>query len=250
MTIRSKVRFRMKNNHIVKDAFILSAGLGKRLLPYTKYNPKPLVPINEKPMIEYILDALFDIRIRNIYINTYYLSDQIEKYFQTKGLTNVHIKMESELLDTGGGVKSGLGEEYSDPIFIINCDALVLQNYSRLLSELRDNFIPSDMDAILALSKVSDAIGYSGSGDFYLGKNNILESEKKITSKYVFMGISILNPIALKLTDKKKFSLIEIWKKLIFDKKCYGRMYYDKWCHTGSSQSLDYADKFFREQNL
>ncbi|MGI9312747.1 MAG: sugar phosphate nucleotidyltransferase, partial [Alphaproteobacteria bacterium] len=56
MTIRAKVRFRMKNNHIVKDAFILSAGLGKRLLPYTKYNPKPLVPINEKPMIEYILD--------------------------------------------------------------------------------------------------------------------------------------------------------------------------------------------------
>lgn len=239
----------MENNNIVKDAFILSAGLGKRLLPHTKYNPKPLVPVNGKPMIEYILDALFDIRIRNIYINTYYLSDQIEKYFQAKGLTNVSIKKEQELLDTGGGVKNGLGEEYPNPIFIINCDALVLQNYSSLLSELRDSFIPNDMDAILALSKVSDAIGYSGSGDFYLGKNNILETENKITDKYVFMGISILNPITLRLIDKKKFSLTEIWEKLIFEKKCYGKMYYDKWCHAGSGQSLAYANKFFREKN-
>lgn len=139
MTIKSKVPVLMENNHIVKDAFILSAGLGRRLLPYTKYNPKPLVPINGRPMIEYILDALFDIRIRNIYINTYYLSDKIEKYFQVKGLTNIHIKKEDQLLDTGGGVKNGLGEECSNPIFIINCDALVLQNYSSLLSELRDS---------------------------------------------------------------------------------------------------------------
>lgn len=249
MTIKSKVPVLMENNHIVKDAFILSAGLGRRLLPYTKYNPKPLVPINGRPMIEYILDALFDIRIRNIYINTYYLSDKIEKYFQMKGLTNIHIKKEDQLLDTGGGVKNGLGEECSNPIFIINCDALVLQNYSSLLSELRDSFIPNDMDAILALSKVSDAIGYLGSGDFYLGKNNILETENKITNKYVFMGISILNPITLGMIDKKKFSLIEIWKKLILDKKCYGKMHYHEWCHTGSGQSLAYADKFFRERN-
>ena len=88
-----------------------------------------------------------------------------------------------------------------------------------------------------------------GSGDFYLGKNNILETENKITNKYVFMGISILNPITLRMIDKKKFSLIEIWKKLIFDKKCYGKMHYDEWCHTGSGQSLSYADKFFRERN-
>tara|TARA_B110000438_G_scaffold223671_1_gene217297 strand:- start:708 stop:1454 length:747 start_codon:yes stop_codon:yes gene_type:complete len=235
-----------KNDQVVKDAFILAAGLGKRLMPYTRYTPKPLVPINGRPMIEYILDALLNINIRNIYINTHYLSEEIENYFLNKKLPNVYITREKELLDTGGGIKNALGKNNIDPIFVINCDALVLHNYSQLLSELQNNFILKKMDAMLALSKVSDAVGYSGNGDFYLGENRTVEIEEVNINKYVFMGISILNPSALYLTEKKKFSLLETWTRLISDKKCFGKIYNETWCHTGSTSSLIYAEEYYK----
>ncbi|MEC7270258.1 MAG: sugar phosphate nucleotidyltransferase, partial [Pseudomonadota bacterium] len=46
------------NKHIyykktVEEAFILAAGLGRRLMPLTKNMPKPLVEINQRPMIDY-----------------------------------------------------------------------------------------------------------------------------------------------------------------------------------------------------
>ncbi|PYJ81978.1 MAG: mannose-1-phosphate guanylyltransferase, partial [Verrucomicrobia bacterium] len=45
----------------IKQAFVLGAGLGKRLRPLTDDLPKPLVPIFHKPLITFALDHLIDI---------------------------------------------------------------------------------------------------------------------------------------------------------------------------------------------
>ena len=103
------------------------------------------------------------------------------------------------------------------------------------------------MDAILALSKISHAVGYSGAGDFSIDKNNKIH-KTSLNNKLVFMGISILNPKVLDLSSKETFSLIEIWDQLIENNRCYGLIYDNTWCHTGNLNSLEYANNFFKDE--
>tara|TARA_Y100000590_G_scaffold470226_1_gene662892 strand:- start:5169 stop:5897 length:729 start_codon:yes stop_codon:yes gene_type:complete len=236
-----------QNDRSVKDAFILAAGFGKRLLPLTEHTPKPLLNINNTPMIEYILDALSSINIRKVHINSHYLSDKIEQYFMNRDSPYIKITKEKKLLDTGGGIKNALKHDNKDPIFVINCDAILLQNYPKLLLDLESVFFSENMDAMLALSKISHAVGYSGSGDFFIDKDGMIHKTCLGNNKFVFMGISILNPKVLDRLDKKDFSLTEIWDQLIENNRCYGFVYDKTWCHTGNLNSLDYANNFFKK---
>ncbi len=62
-------------------AVILAAGRGSRLRPITDYIPKPLVPLQGKPLLEWILLGLVAYGIREYVIATSYLAEQIENYF-------------------------------------------------------------------------------------------------------------------------------------------------------------------------
>lgn len=59
---------------------ILAAGTGKRLQPYTNYIPKPLVEINKKPIIDYQIDALKAMGIKDIFVVSGFLRDKIEEH--------------------------------------------------------------------------------------------------------------------------------------------------------------------------
>ena len=61
-------------------ALLLSAGFGTRLKPYTKNLPKCLMKINDKPLLDYWIHALFSSGIKEILINTHYLSKKVEKF--------------------------------------------------------------------------------------------------------------------------------------------------------------------------
>ena len=229
------------------DAFILAAGYGTRLLPLTEKHPKPLVEIAGKPMISYIIDALQSTNIENIYINAFYLSDQLEEYLQNN-YSNIIISKEKELLDTGGALKYGIPADHNQSIYIINSDTMLLNNYKDLLSKLSEKYIYDDADAVLALSKKEKAIGYNGNGDFFLDINNNISKENSGSfEKFVFMGISILNTKTLNKVSDKIFSLNIIWNNLILEKKCSGIIHESNWYHTGDLISLNNFEKYLIE---
>ncbi len=60
------------------QAVILAAGQGLRLRPFTEHHPKPLIPIADKPLIQYTLEALPD-AITEIVIVVGYLGEQIRE---------------------------------------------------------------------------------------------------------------------------------------------------------------------------
>jgi NDP-sugar pyrophosphorylase family protein len=59
-------------------AFVWAAGLGTRLRPYTYETPKPLLPVLGRPLIEYILEYLSHVGIREVTVNTWHLGSQFE----------------------------------------------------------------------------------------------------------------------------------------------------------------------------
>lgn len=65
-------------------AIILTAGVGSRIRPLTDHTPKPLLAINEKPIIERMVDAILAVGITEIIVVTGYLSDQVTSFLQTK----------------------------------------------------------------------------------------------------------------------------------------------------------------------
>lgn len=64
----------------VGSAVVLCAGRGKRLAPYTDTTPKPLLLVNKKPTLDFILASLQHAGIKKIVLVTHYLADQIEAY--------------------------------------------------------------------------------------------------------------------------------------------------------------------------
>ena len=89
----------------IKKAMILAAGYGKRMMPLTKITPKPLIKIGPKNLLERSIELLIKIGVKEIVLNIYYLSNEIEQFIKNKNYeVSINLIKEEELLDTGGGI--------------------------------------------------------------------------------------------------------------------------------------------------
>ena len=98
----------------LKKAIILCAGYGKRVLPLTKTTPKPLLKINEVPLIEYSIKILAELGVKEIAINVHHLKDKIIDYLKSN-YPQIKIFTEEIILDTGGALvnaKCFLSDDY------------------------------------------------------------------------------------------------------------------------------------------
>ena len=83
---------------MILQAFVLGAGLGKRLRPLTEEIPKPLVPVFQKPLITFALDHLAAAGVKSFVINTHHLPAPFETFF-TDGAYRTHILVVRGSLD-------------------------------------------------------------------------------------------------------------------------------------------------------
>ncbi len=92
----------------ISTAFVLGAGLGTRLRPYTESTPKPMLEIKGKPLIAHIFDSLIDAGISRIIINTHHCPQKYAEYFSSNKYKSAELIFVNEpiLLDTGGGLKN------------------------------------------------------------------------------------------------------------------------------------------------
>ena len=70
----------------VRKAVIPAAGFGTRFLPQTKAMPKEMLPIVDKPIVQYIVEELVDAGIQDIIIVTGYHKRSIEDHFDKPSL--------------------------------------------------------------------------------------------------------------------------------------------------------------------
>ena len=88
-------------------AMILAAGRGERMRPLTDHTPKPLLPIDGKPMIEYTIEALVAAGFKELHNNVAQLGPQIEKEEGSGQRFGARIEIYPERdtgLETAGGI--------------------------------------------------------------------------------------------------------------------------------------------------
>ncbi len=111
-------------------AMILCAGHGTRLNPLTDHTPKPMVPVMNRPILDYNLRYLKQFGVSDVVINLHHLGSQIPAFFgdgQTLGL-RIQYSEEDTLLGTGGGLKTAqdlLDLEENETFILMNGDILV-----------------------------------------------------------------------------------------------------------------------------
>jgi len=123
----------MYSNYRMK-AIILAGGRGKRLRPITDYVPKPLIPLNNTPIIEWQIKYLKKYGIREIIICTGYKAEMIKSYLEMKKNFGIKIKFSFEKtpLGTGGAIKQAGVSINDDSFFVINGDTITDINLKQL----------------------------------------------------------------------------------------------------------------------
>jgi aminoglycoside/choline kinase family phosphotransferase/choline kinase len=190
-------------------ALILAAGYGTRLLPHTLTLPKPLFTLNSIPVLEYLIKQLAEHGCEEMIINTHHLRRQIEA-FTVKLPFHIRTLYEPVILDTGGAIANARPFFEKAPFFVINSDIVFDLDLSRVYAAHR----ASDCLATLVLHDYEpfNKVSIDGQG-------NIRSFDSK-TGGLAFTGIQVLSPEIFEyFPDKKAFSSIEVYQKLIHHKK-------------------------------
>jgi mannose-1-phosphate guanylyltransferase len=119
-------------------AMILAAGKGTRVRPITHTIPKPMIPILQKPVMEFLLELLREHGFTEIMVNVSHLAEEIENYFRDGQRFGVEIaysfegriedgELIGEAVGSAGGLKKIQSfQPFFDDTFVVLCgDALI-----------------------------------------------------------------------------------------------------------------------------
>ena len=263
----------MKQNR--RTAFILAAGLGTRLKELTRHNPKALVSINNKPLLEVILEDLIKQDFNHIVINIHHFGEQIIDFvgdFSTslrsgrndgksavisseveKSQSDVLIEISDErplLMDTGGAILQALPYfAQSEAVLVHNVD--VLTNVD--LKGFYDDFRKSD-DAgwLLTQERNSKRKLVFDTNDNFLGRFNketndydgdgVMPNDCKLLS---FSGIHLFKPQYFKDFEVKPCYVFGLYQKIAENHKVTSKLIHpDYWFDLGTQEQLKNAEQW------
>lgn len=113
---------------------IMAGGKGKRLRPMTDNCPKPMLKINNRPLLEILLLQCVDVGLTEFYFSVGYLKNQIKEYFGDGSVWQVRIRYLEESIPLGtAGPLSLLPVTLNEPVLVLNGDVLTRVDFARLL---------------------------------------------------------------------------------------------------------------------
>ena len=205
----------------INTALILCAGFGKRLNPLTLDIPKPLIELNNVSLLETCINLIESLDVKEIFINTFYLKDQIRNFINKKDFKPKISIIEDgkNILDTGGGIKNMLNHTKENDVFIFNPDTIWKKNYSEEIIEMEKLYFSKQLKNILLLVNKDLSFDKNLNGDFDLKDNLIIKNNDR---KFIYTGCQIMNKKLVSDYKDKIFSITNVWNDLIEKKELYG----------------------------
>ncbi len=214
----------------VKTAFILCAGLGKRLNPMTLETPKPLLKLNDKTMLEKCINMILALGIKKIFLNTFHLGNQISEFIKKKKFSiDIQIINDgNEILNTGGGILNMIKNSQDENFIIFNPDTLWGLNYLDEINNMQNLYFSNNLENILLCVKKNLSFDKNLKGDFNLINHSL---RKNKDNDFIFIGCQILNKSLFNNYKLCNFSISEIWDELLNKNELNGFESINKFYH-------------------
>ena len=214
----------------INSALILCAGFGKRLNPLTLKTPKPLLTFKNKTILEKCISIIIKLGIKKIYLNTFYLGEQISNFIKDKTFPiDIQIIDDGKnILDTGGGILNMINNSSENDFLVFNPDTIWSDNYIKEIKDMCNIYSSNKLDNILLIVKKELSFDKSFRGDFQLRNNSLKKTNK---NNFIYIGCQILNRNLFKNHKPKNFSITEIWNELLKKNGLNGFESFNKFYH-------------------
>jgi UDP-N-acetylglucosamine diphosphorylase/glucosamine-1-phosphate N-acetyltransferase len=178
----------------MKQAVILAAGEGQRLRPFTVNRPKAMLLVADKPILQYIIEALALNGVRNIILVVGYRKEQIFDYFGSGEKHGVNINYVNQTAQLGTAhalkqVKDAIDDEF-----------LVLPGDNLIESPTIAEFVQIKPDAVL-IKRVADPVRYGVVNTEGGEVKGIIEKPREAFSNLVNTGIYAFSRDIFKYTE-------------------------------------------------
>ena len=186
-------------NTIENEMWIMAGGKGKRLRPFTKKIPKPLLPVDGKPIIERIILTAKKQGIKNFVISINYLGNKIKSYLKNGKKFDVNIRYVKEDKPLGTAGSLYYYKKTKLPIIVSNADVISNINYREMFKYHKK------LNSYITIGAISN-FEKNHYGNIIFKNNRVKRIEEKVEKKsFINSGIYILNPNIKNFFKSKKF---------------------------------------------
>ena len=213
---------------------VLAAGRGERMRPLTDREPKPLLRVGGKRLIEYHLERLAAGGFREVVINTAWLGELIEPALgdgARYGLSITYSHERPEALETGGGIFNALPLLGPAPFLLVNGDVWTDID----LGALRHDPPAGSLAHLVLVPNPPQ----HARGDFRLERGLISEGEGL---RHTYSGVGIYSTDFFAGCTSGKFPLLPLLRRAIAHRGLSGELHAGRWFDIGTVERLAALD--------
>ncbi len=213
---------------------VLAAGRGERMRPLTDREPKPLLRVAGKRLIEYHLERLAAGGFKQVVINTGWLGDMLEPVLgdgARLGLSITYSHERPEALETGGGIFHALPLLGAAPFLVVNGDVWTDIDFGALRRD-------PPADSLAHLVFVPNPPQHAR-GDFVLENGRVFDREG---ARHTYSGVGIYRPEFFAGCQAGKFPLAPLLRSAITRGALTGELHPGRWFDIGTPERLAALD--------
>jgi len=141
-------------------AVVLAAGEGRRLEPLTNRRPKPMIPVANRPLLEYVVEAVADAGLTEVVMVVGYRRERIQTYFGDGDDWGVEIEyaVQEKQLGTGHAIRQA-EPQVDDEFLVLNGDGIVDRSLVEGLADASD-CLGDSCEAVLAVTRTDQPSEY------------------------------------------------------------------------------------------
>lgn len=237
----------------IRQAVILAGGEGIRLRPLTNQVPKPMVLVNNRPFLEYLIEMLKENRVSEVVLLLGYLPEKVTEYFGDGSNFGINIKYSIGKVSDKTGTRIRNAGDLLDDLFILMYG---------------DNYWPLNLERLLGfytrhktLASTTVYANKDGKGEYGF-ENNIYVDNNNYVVKYdklrkdkdlngVDIGFFIVSKRVLEFMPDSDFSFEEEILPLLADKRqLSGYLTEHRYYYISTPQSLGLTEKYLQPKKV